>query len=234
MPQVTNCLACLPPWASRWLGHRSNPPSTLPPYLVYLWSFLGAFCGLSTIQVIFKYSSYFQARNVPLILPSYGASAVLVYGVPDAPLSQPRALVGGHFLSALIGICVTKLFSLIPPESQFQSLRWLSASLSTSISIVVMQMTKTVHPPAGATALLPAVDDQVWDLSWYFLPIVLLSSTVALVVGLVVNNVQRQYPVFWFAPAGPGPVPLEPVSLSQEMDAPALTKTHSADGSQEV
>lgn len=126
---------------------------------------------------------------------------MLVYGAPELPLSQPRSLFGGHFLSALIGVCVTKLFSLMPSESRFESLRWLSASLSTAIAIVVMQITKTVHPPAGATALLPAVDDQVWNLSWYYLPVVLLSSTMVLAVALLVNNVQRRYPVFWFAPA---------------------------------
>lgn len=138
-----------------------------------------------------------------LYLPRQGASAVLVYGMPQAPLAQPRALFGGHFLSALVGICVTKLFSLIPSASKFESLRWLAASLSTAIAIVVMQVTDTTHPPAGATALLPAVDIDVWNLSWYFLPIVLLSSAMILAVALLLNNIQRVYPIFWITPATP-------------------------------
>lgn len=129
-----------------------------------------------------------------------GASAVLCYGAIEAPLSQPRALVGGHFIAAVVGLCITKLFSLSP---HFESIRWLAASLSTSVAIVAMQMTGTTHPPAGATALLPALDDDIWHLSWYYLPVVLLSSTLVLVSALIVNNVQRRYPMFWFTPAKP-------------------------------
>lgn len=63
-----------------------------------------------------------------------------------------------------------------------------------------MQVTKTTHPPAGATALLPATSREVWVVSWYFLPVVLLSSTLVLVTALFVNNLQRRYPVFWWTP----------------------------------
>ncbi|KAI9703037.1 MAG: hypothetical protein M1820_006028 [Bogoriella megaspora] len=219
MTTTLNRLARLPPAVSRWLGYRASPPPPLPQYLIYIWSFLGAFCGLTTVQVIFDYSSYFQARHVPVIVASYGASAVLIYGTPELPLAQPRALVGGHFLSALVGVCITKLFSLMPSSSRFESLRWLSASLSTAVAIVVMQITKTVHPPAGASALLPAIDDQIWNLSWYYLPIVLLSSALILAVGLVVNNIQRRYPVFWIAADAPKPASAPSKSESSDLEA---------------
>lgn len=126
-----------------------------------------------------------------------------MYGAIESPLAQPRPLIFGHFFSALIGICVTKLFSLMPDEEKFNSLRWLAASLSSAIAIVVMQITETTHPPAGATALLPAVDEVVWNLSWYYLPVVLLSSTMVLAVALVLNNIQRRYPTFWISPPKP-------------------------------
>ncbi|KAJ5777025.1 hypothetical protein N7520_000271 [Penicillium odoratum] len=164
---------------------------------------------------------YFTSRNVPGIIASYGASAVLVFGAMESPLAQPRALIFGHFFSALIGICVTKLFSLMPDQARFESLRWLAASLSTSIAIVVMQLTGTTHPPAGATALLPATDDAVWDLSWYFLPVVLLSSTMLMCCALLLNNLQRRYPVFWIAPSPP-PKPTEPKSAPRPSDASSL------------
>ena len=124
----------------------------------------------------------------------------------ESPLAQPRALIFGHFFSALTGLCITKLFSLMPDEEKFNSLRWLAASLSSAVAIVVMSITQTTHPPAGATALLPATEDAIWELSWYFLPVVLLSSAVMLGVALVVNNIQRRYPVFWIAPPKPKPV----------------------------
>ncbi|KAJ8463998.1 hypothetical protein ONZ45_g17391 [Pleurotus djamor] len=69
-----------------------------------------------------------------------------------------------------------------------------------------MQITKTTHPPAGATALLAAVDADVRALGWYYLPIILLSSALALAIALLVNNIQRRYPVFWIEPSPPAPV----------------------------
>ncbi|KAJ5272605.1 hypothetical protein N7478_007730 [Penicillium angulare] len=203
-------LSRLPPWISHWLGYRPVAPKPLPTYQVALWSFITSFCGLSVIQGLFNYSDYFLSRGVPGIIASYGASAVLVFGAIESPLAQPRALIFGHFFSALTGLCVTKLFSLMPDHARFESLRWLAASLSTAIAIVVMQLTGTTHPPAGATALLPATNDEVWNLSWYYLPIVLLSSTLLMTCALLLNNLHRRYPVFWIAPSPapkPGPVP---------------------------
>jgi CBS-domain-containing membrane protein len=95
----------------------------------------------------------------------------------------------------------------MPDQARFESLRWLAASLSTSIAIVVMQLTGTTHPPAGATALLPATDDEIWRLSWYYLPVVLLSSTMLMCCALLLNNLHRRYPVFWIAPSPPKAAP---------------------------
>lgn len=100
----------------------------------------------------------------------------------------------------------------MPDQERFESLRWLAASLSTATAIVVMQLTGTTHPPAGATALLPATNDEVWNLSWYYLPVVLLSSTMLMCCALLLNNnMHRRYPVFWFTPpTPPKPVPTPP------------------------
>ena len=77
-----------------------------------------------------------------------------------------------------------------------------------------MQITGTTHPPAGATALLPSVDDGVGEIGWYFLPVVLLSSTLALAVALLVNNVQRRYPAWWFVPPASPKPPVQPSAAS--------------------
>ncbi|EPT00612.1 hypothetical protein FOMPIDRAFT_130327 [Fomitopsis schrenkii] len=199
-PHPNHPLARYPPWLTRWVGYRATMPPKRPDYIIWFWSFIGAFSGLCILQAVFGHARYFIDRGVPSMVASYGASAVLCYGAIEAPLSQPRALVGGHFIAAVVGLCITKLFSLSP---HFESIRWLAASLSTSVAIVAMQMTGTTHPPAGATALLPALDDDIWHLSWYYLPVVLLSSTLVLVSALIVNNVQRRYPMFWFTPAKP-------------------------------
>ena len=56
---------------------------------------------------------------------------------------------------------------------------------------------------AGATALLAAVNADIRAIGWYYLPVVLLSSALALAVALLTNNIQRRYPVFWIAPPAP-------------------------------
>jgi CBS-domain-containing membrane protein len=63
-----------------------------------------------------------------------------------------------------------------------------------------MQVTKTTHPPAGATAILAAVSSDVRAMGWYYLPVILLSSALAMTVALIINNIRRRYPLFWFHP----------------------------------
>ena len=110
-----------------------------------------------------------------LTYSSKGATAVLVYGAIESPLAQPRALVGGHFIASLIGVSITKLFSLLHNTDRFDELRWLAGSLSTATAIVVMQITETTHPPAGASALLAAVSPEITELGWLVIRKFLLS-----------------------------------------------------------
>jgi len=223
-----NRLSRLPSWLSHWLGFRSEPLTKRPDYTIWFWSFIGSFLGISLIQAVFGQAHYFIERGVPSIIASYGATAVLIYGAVDAPLAQPRPLFGGHFLGALTGICITKLFHLLPTEERFQNLLWLVGSLSCATSVVVMQVTGTTHPPAGATALLAAVNPEIRELGWYYLPVVLLTSALALVVALITNNIQRRYPVFWFQPNPPPaakPTPVSTISSngSSEKSAEVIT-----------
>lgn len=128
--------------------------------------------------------------------------------MPEVPLAQPRAVIGGHFISALVGLIILAIFQAGGRANENgdgieSSLSWLAASLATSIAIVCMMVTKTTHPPAGATALIPIIDPKIYKLGWYFLPVVLLSSVLMVVVGLITNNIQKRYPSFWWEPAKP-------------------------------
>ncbi|KAJ3576648.1 hypothetical protein NP233_g279 [Leucocoprinus birnbaumii] len=217
-----NVLAPLPPWFSRWLGYRRVPPPKRPDYIIWFWTFIGAFCCIALLQAVFGQAQYFIGRGVPPLVASYGASAVLIYGVIEAPLAQPRSLFGGHFFGALVGVIITKLFQLLPTEERFNELAWLAASLSCATATVVMQVTQTVHPPAGATALLPATSQEIRDIGWYYLPVVLLSSALAFAVALINNNIQRRWPLFWIAPPKPAPPPsavVESVVASQQAES---------------
>ncbi|MBX2977738.1 MAG: HPP family protein [Flavobacteriales bacterium] len=148
----------------------------------HLWTFIGAFIGIGAIGLL-------QGQGVLLadavfLIGSFGASAVLVFGATNSPLAQPRNLVFGHLISALIGVSVCKLL----PE-----LLWLSSALAVSLSIVAMQITRTMHPPGGATALIANIgSEQIKGLGYgYVLYPVLSGVVVLLIVALLVNNLPR-------------------------------------------
>ena len=123
-----------------------------------------------------------------------GAAAILEYNTIESPLAQPRNSILGHFLSAVVGVGITKLFELSP---HFESLRWIAGAMACGLASAVMVMTKSVHPPAGATALLAAVDPTVSHLGWYLLPLVLLSAVLTVGSACLINNIQRQFPLYW-------------------------------------
>lgn len=156
-----------------------------------------------------------------------GASAILCYGAIDVPFSQPRSLVFGHFFSGLVGVIIATIFQFDLEKDPYPRLQWLAAALATAIALVVMHLTKTTHPPAGATALMPCIDQHIWALRWYFLPVLLLSSTVVLVTAVMGNNIQRQYPKFWVAQVPPPPPP----PPAPKVEEKKIVKESSSDGS---
>jgi hypothetical protein len=132
-----------------------------------------------------------------LYLPIQGAATILEYNTIDSPLAQPRNAILGQAFSALIGVGITKLFQL---NSNFENLRWIAGALSVGIASAVMGITKTVHPPAGATALLAATTPDITNLGWFLVPLILLGSSLMVGVACVLNNIQRQFPMYWWTP----------------------------------
>jgi CBS-domain-containing membrane protein len=63
-----------------------------------------------------------------------------------------------------------------------------------------MLLSNTVHPPGGASAVLAATDPIITAMGWYFVGLVMWGTTLMLAVGLVINNIQRQFPVYWWTP----------------------------------
>jgi CBS-domain-containing membrane protein len=152
-----------------------------------LWTFLGGFFGIGIIGFIS--SKYFSLNDNLFLIGSFGASAVLVYGATNSPLAQPRNLVGGHLVSAIVGVTMHKL---IPGEI------WLSSALAVSTAIVMMQITKTIHPPGGATALIANIgSEKIKALGFmYVISPVFTGVLILLIVALIFNNIpkNRFYP----------------------------------------
>lgn len=168
---------------------RGSPPRVSSEEI--LWSWIGAFLGISGVTWVSHL--FFDGLDMSLMIGSFGASAVLVYGAVRSPLAQPRNLVGGHVLSAVIGVLCWKLMS--------QNL-WLAESVAVATSIAVMHATRTLHPPGGATALIAVIGSPaIHKLGFLY---VLVPATVGplilLAVAMLVNNIpsSRRYPEIWF------------------------------------
>ncbi|MBL7765516.1 MAG: HPP family protein [Chitinophagaceae bacterium] len=169
--------------ASRYIIYKE----TMIDFREHLWSFIGAFMGIGLIAFI-QDQFLTKAENIFLI-GSFGATSVLIYGAIQSPLAQPRNLIGGHVISAIIGVTV---FKVLP------DVIWLTAPLAVALSIVCMQMTKTLHPPGGATALIAVMgSEKIKALGYtYVLYPVLSGCMILLVVALIFNNMTsyRKYP----------------------------------------
>lgn len=190
-------LPLLPASVAQWFGYRREPKKDVGNILQAFWSCVGAFCGLAVVVAVFNNTSVIQAHHPPVLIASFGASAVLEYNVIKSPLGQPRNALLGHTFSAIVGVAVTKLFLY---HSDFDRLRWIAGSLACGLASAVMLLTNTVHPPGGASALLAAVMPEITAMGWYFVGLVMLGTALMLVVSLVTNNVQRQFPTYWWTP----------------------------------
>ena len=170
-------------------GTTKSPPGVSISEIV--WSWVGAFVGISLVGII--NSHVFVGTDLTLVIGSFGASAVLIYGAIRSPLAQPRNLLGGHILSALIGVA---------SYQAFHEHLWLAASVAVATAIAVMHVTKTLHPPGGATALIAVIGGESIHAVgyWYVLVPAGLGALILMVVALVVNNIpkSRRYPEFWF------------------------------------
>lgn len=160
---------------------------TLIDHKEHIWTFIGSFSGVALIGLL---NSYFLDVSENLFLiGSFGASAVLIYGVINSPLAQPRNLIGGHLLSAFIGVSI----GYVIKET------WLAAALAVSMSIVIMQITKTLHPPGGATALIAIIGSpKVKNLGYmYVISPILTGVVILLLIALICNNMtdHRNYPI---------------------------------------
>lgn len=177
---------------NRMRGAEAAPPRV--PLSKMVWSGIGAFVGIYLISVLNRLTPLDMANSLFLV-GSFGASAVLVYGVPQAEFSQPRNLIGGHILSAIVGIIVYRYF---PYDLSA------AGAAAVALSIVIMHATRTLHPPGGATALIAVIgSSQIHALGFLFVitPIA-TGALILLIIALVVNNLSqnpiRHYPRYWW------------------------------------
>lgn len=150
---------------------------------VYI-SVIGAF--IATLCASFFSNSILEADNMPMVLASTGASAMLIFGVPHSPVSQPWPIVGGHLISAFIGISA---FYLIP-NAVFAS------SAAIGVAMLAMHYTDSMHPPGGATAVTAVIGGStVHELGYLFLLIpVFFNSIILLSIAMSIATFRDRNP----------------------------------------
>jgi CBS-domain-containing membrane protein len=168
---------------------RGSPPRVSLEEIFLSWT--GSFIGIAAVAWIGHW--YFDGQDALLMIGSFGASAVLVYGAIRSPLAQPRNLMGGHMLSAFIGVLCWRLLH--------QHL-WLAEAMAVATAIALMHATRTLHPPGGATALIAVIGSPaIHNLGFFYILMpATLGPLILLVVALLVNNIpkSRRYPEIWF------------------------------------
>lgn len=156
-------------------------------------SVVGGLLGMTLVAVVTTQA--LGLTGAAALVGSIAASAVLVFAAPLAAFSQPWPVVGGHLISAVVGLACASLLGRTP----------YTAALAVALAIGAMSLCRCIHPPGGATAFVavaggPAVAALGWSFLWH--P-VLVDVAVLLVVAVVFNNVVpwRRYPAALGRPA---------------------------------
>lgn len=157
-------------------------------------SWISSLVSIAAIGLLGRALHFGHIENFFLIT-SFGATAVLVHAAPSSPLAQPRNVLGGHIVSAIIGVCIAQFLPLEPV--------WLTA-LAVSTAIAAMHLTHTLHPPGGATALLAVSGGAAIERLgfWFVISPVAAGAVLMLLIAWIANKLSRdptrQYPHKWW------------------------------------
>lgn len=161
---------------------------------------ISALAAFFAIALVIWISQVFaHAEHRPFVIASMGSSAVLLFAVFHSPLSQPWAVVGGHLISAAIGVACAQY---IPNPV-------MAAAAALGLSMLAMHWLRCLHPPAGATSVFAVIGGQpIQSLGWgYVFSVVGINVGLLIVIALALNNLLpgRRYPMRRPAPAAATP-----------------------------
>ena len=148
-------------------------------------SLLACFCAIFFIALITQAS--IGASNSPIIVASMGASAVILFFIPNSPLAQPWPFVGGQLSAAFVGMSC----ALYITETASAS------AVAVGGSVLLMLLLRCLHPPAAATALAPVMSDSISSLGYSFLLVpVGINAGLLLILAVIINRwvMNRDYP----------------------------------------
>jgi len=144
---------------------------------------LALFAGLgATLAIALLSFADASSQHWVLLMAPFGATAVLVFGVPASPLAQPRNVIAGHLITALIGVLFVQLGSVTP----------LTMALASGLGVSAMLLSDTTHPPAGANPLIIMLAGADW---WFLLTPVLSGAVTIVLVGKLMLGVRQRLPL---------------------------------------
>lgn len=201
-------------YALKFLCVQNNSSSQkvfkIPEIVRIFFVLVSSFTCMLVLISTFKFSPIFQAKHVPIIVPSWAATIILTCNGLESPLGQPFNLFVGTFFTSIIGIGLTKLWML--REGGEETL-WICGALATSISSVFMSYAKIIHPAAGSAALLAAISPEVRHMGWYYLVIQIVTALLIICVSSLFANIYAQYPLYWLLPPNLSKQPLAPAKI---------------------
>ena len=139
--------------------------------------------GCGGFIVIYLLAQLTASLHTVLLIAPFGASCVLVFALPQSPLAQPRNVIGGHLISTTVGLGVFALLGAAP----------LSFGLAVGLAIAAMELTGTLHPPAGADPIVVILAKASWP---FLISPVLVGATAIVIIAYVYHRgvSRRNYP----------------------------------------
>ncbi|CAH7673799.1 HPP family-domain-containing protein, partial [Phakopsora pachyrhizi] len=226
----------LPFWISRFLGYQSG--SEYRPVWMLRWldkckiprivkicfgALLSSFAVISMICAVFSTSSLANLP-IPIVLAPAGAIVISLYGSPLAPSSSPRSLLLGQFWASLVSSIVTKILLdhntmtvTVERGEMGRNLVWLAASLSLAITIVLQKLTRSLHPPGGATTVLGSINPGLVAIGFKYVGVVMAIACMVLGLAMIYENLVRRYPLYWFTPSKPLSSSEKEIKMLREM-----------------
>ncbi len=159
------------------------PMRAMPNKEIY-FSIVGAF--IATLLASFFSYNILAAEGLPMVLASTGASAMLIFGIPNSPVSQPWPIVGGHIVSALIGISA---YYMIPNAI-------IASSAAIGVAMLAMHYLRCMHPPGGATAVTAVIGGStVHQMGYYFVVVpVFFNAIILLSIAMAIATFREENP----------------------------------------
>jgi len=154
----------------------------------FVWAWVGTAVALVVSALLVEYTVH------PWLLASLGGSCVILFGMPESDMAQPRSIFGGHVIASVVGLAFLHFGRRYGIGSADL---WMVGAVATAL--VAMMLTRTIHSPAGANPIVVFAEKADW--SFLFSPLVIGLLTI-FVVAVIVNNRGRapwsgDYPRRW-------------------------------------